>query len=581
MSGRDLHTFITNYRAEDVEKLTVRMKNGLGSSKYKPAEYKRLQAIVDAKRLESDLIGLKVQKTRCAAKATKESSILRQHRQVWSRVCPRLQKAEEKADNEIHDFLEQIRPNGRTDTAIFSLQEYGLLLKREREAFRIATVEPVHQLKDDLCFRLSEVQHQQPTAHRSNWEQVIEQINFVKDQQDDITAKLHAEYLALEEEVIGLGLEKYLMSTSDNLVNVEYIPEEVLDSDCPYPELKASLIQAFHSLSEWYQSRLQSLQDQLQRTDRFCGWRVDDHQCFQFTLSQYTHDIPNNRALCMDMLQRLFPETTRQELIEHERVWDWQRFTQAQLGVVTQQCQRDQEELLARALVTLQEARNAHQEELELHRGRQHQQDICSDLRQKLQQWRAQQEEVAKLEAAIAARQQEEEEVRQFYLTQQKRREMLEQRDQERLANLRSVMEEQARRDKERVQFRADMLQRRREEKEAQELERRREEEEKLNRLEALRNQVGVMAEADPERMMADTEAWRSRHLHVKEFDLQRPLFSINTYTDTQIVSDPRVRVEQALRQAGLHHSQYAKEVLSVITSLKPPRRDTKSTLKF
>lgn len=33
------------------------------------------------------------------------------------------------------------------------------------------------------------------------------QINFVKDQQDDINAKLDAEYLALEEEIIGLGLE--------------------------------------------------------------------------------------------------------------------------------------------------------------------------------------------------------------------------------------------------------------------------------------------------------------------------------------------------------------------------------------
>ncbi|XP_044072470.1 coiled-coil domain-containing protein 148-like isoform X1 [Siniperca chuatsi] len=601
MSGRDLHTFVTNYKAEDVEKLTLRMKNGLGSSKYKPAEYKRLQAIVDAKRLECDLTGQKVQKTRCAAKATKESSILRQHRQVWSRECPRLQKTEEQAENDIHDFLEQIRPNGRTDTAIFSLQDYGQLLEREREAFRIATVEPVHQLKDDLCFRLGEVQHRQLTAHRSNWEQVIQQITFVKDQQDDINANLHAEYLALEEEIIGLGLEKYHISTSDSPVNIENIPEEVLDLDCPYPELKDSLIQAFHSLSERYQSRLQSLQEQLQRTNRFCGWCADDHQRFQFTLSQYTHDIPNHRALYMDMLQRLFPEKTRQELMEHERVWDWQRFTQAQLRVVTQQWQRDQDELLARALVTLQEARHVHQEELELHRDRQHQQDICSHLREKLQQWRAQQEEVAKLEAAIAARQQEEEEarvkkeqeketairskqkekVRQFYLKQQKRREVLGQRDQERLANLRSVMEEQARRDKERVQFRADMLQRRREEREVRELERQREEEEKRNRLEVLRNQVGVVAEADPERMMADTDAWRSRHLNVKEFELQRPLYSINTYTDTQIVSDPRVRVEQALREAGLHHSQYAKEVLSVIKPPKPPRRDTKSILKF
>lgn len=33
------------------------------------------------------------------------------------------------------------------------------------------------------------------------------QINFVKDQQDGINAKLDAEYLALEEEIIGLGLE--------------------------------------------------------------------------------------------------------------------------------------------------------------------------------------------------------------------------------------------------------------------------------------------------------------------------------------------------------------------------------------
>lgn len=40
--------------------------------------------------------------------------------------------------------------------------------------------------------------------------------------------------------------------------------------------------------------------------------------------------------------------------------------------------------------------------------------------------------------------------VRQFYLQQQKRRETLEARDQERLANLRSLMEDQARRDKER-----------------------------------------------------------------------------------------------------------------------------------
>lgn len=69
---------------------------------------------------------------------------------------------------------------------------------------------------------------------------------------------------------------------------------------------------------------------------------------------------------------------------EHERMSDWQRFTQAQQRAAIQQWQRDHEELLAKAMVTLQEARHAHQEELELHRDRQHQHNICSHLREKV-----------------------------------------------------------------------------------------------------------------------------------------------------------------------------------------------------
>lgn len=39
------------------------------------------------------------------------------------------------------------------------------------------------------------------------------------------------------------------------------------------------------------------------------------------------------------------------------------------------------------------------------------------------------------------------------------------------------------------------------------------------------------MAEADPVRMTANTKAWSSRVLD-KEY--QKPLYSLNTYTDTQ-----------------------------------------------
>lgn len=70
--------------------------------------------------------------------------------------------------------------------------------------------------------------------------------------------------------------------------------------------------------------------------------------------------------------------------LDYERVQDKQCFTRTQMKVVTQQWQRDLEELQARALVALEEAKHAHQEELELRKDRQHQQDICSHLRQKV-----------------------------------------------------------------------------------------------------------------------------------------------------------------------------------------------------
>ncbi|XP_061734992.1 coiled-coil domain-containing protein 148-like [Nerophis ophidion] len=602
MNAASPQAFITSFRAEDVEKLSSRLKHGLGRSKYKPTEYERVQAIVDAKRLESALIAKKVKRTRCVAKEIKECDILRQHRQVWSKECPRLQKAEVKTENELHDFIENVRPFGIEDTAIFSLKDYEVFLERDRKAFVMGTVEPLYQLKGDLCFRLDQEQDQgrQLNPTPSNLEQVQHQVNFVKDQQDIITAKLQEEYYDLEEEITGLGLEKF-MPNFDNLVNKDNIPTEVLESDCPYPELKESLIQAFHSLSEIYHSRLNSLQEHLKKTDRFCGWCPDDHLRFLFTLSQYTQEIPNNRALCIHMLQKLFPEKTKHDLMEHERLGARQRFTQTHIKVLAQQWQQDQEELLAKALATLQEARDAYQEELELQRDRQHQQDICIRLREKLQQWRAHQEEVAQLQGSIAARQQEEaeailkreqekeaalrahqkEKLRKFNLEQQKRREELEQRDQERLAKLRCAMEEQARQDRERVRFRAEVLAQRKEEKEACELERYREEAEKQNRLEALRSQVAVVAQSDTERMMGDTQSWRNRYLNMKEVDIQKPLFGLNTYTDAQIVADPRLRVEQALRNAGLHHTDYAQEVLAHIKPPRPPRRDTKSELQF
>lgn len=47
--------------------------------------------------------------------------------------------------------------------------------------------------------------------------------------------------------------------------------------------------------------------------------------------------------------------------------------------------------------------------------------------------------------------------------------------------------------------------------------------------------QVSKVAEANPERMMGNTVAWRVRQLPEEVFALQRPLYQLNTYTDKQV----------------------------------------------
>ncbi|KAK3568302.1 hypothetical protein QTP86_003145 [Hemibagrus guttatus] len=62
MSGRDLRAFLSSHRAEDMEKLTQRVKAELGITKYKPVQYDKLQAMVEAKKLYSEKIEHKTQK---------------------------------------------------------------------------------------------------------------------------------------------------------------------------------------------------------------------------------------------------------------------------------------------------------------------------------------------------------------------------------------------------------------------------------------------------------------------------------------------------------------------------------------
>ncbi|XP_013800615.2 coiled-coil domain-containing protein 148 isoform X3 [Apteryx mantelli] len=606
MSELDHGTFFTTHRIGDVESLVVPVKNGLCSQRYKPVDYKHLYELATEEKKASTKIQLKVKKMKQVSKINKEQTLLKQHHQVWWQEHKRLSENRQKAEAEIQTFLDE--GSHKYD---FFLDMWNLAhkLSEERDAYHTNTVVPIWQLRENLKFRLSEMQHypseESCLKYKFNPVEVLQQIDFVKKQQKAIWEFLNLESLALEEELEDSKTKHFLLqalaqSSEEKNGLFHKVPSALLSLECPCPGLKALVIDEYRKLASEYWSKLQEIDQQLNVIYRNINWKEDDQWVYQTVINQYPSDLLRRRTLYLDVLQRYLPHKSRHDLVVHEKAWDRYHFTKNQRKLLILNWAQARKAFLFKAVTAVAEASAAHETELALANTRQKQQELCDDLKAKVLQWRVQQEEAAKLEAAIATRRkqkkdekervqkeqemirraQEKEKVKKYWAEKQLKRQEQEEKYIQRLEELRKLLAEQAIKDRERVKFRQALLEKRLLEKKELALQEAHEAEEKEKCLEALRQQVAVVAKLDPARAVFDTVASKAR-MGIgteEEFVLQKPLFKLHTYNEQQIISDPRLRVELALREAGLHKTLYAKEILPKIPPLKLPRKDMEST---
>ncbi|NXQ12261.1 CC148 protein, partial [Peucedramus taeniatus] len=585
-----------------LDNLVVPARDALCSQKYKPVDYKHLYELAAEAKITSAQIQLKIKKAEQVSKISKEQMLLKQHRQVWWQEYKRLSESRQKAEEEMKTFLDE---ESHKNNFFFDLRDLEQKLSKEWNTYQTNALVPVWQLKEDLKLQLSEMQRylskescQKPKVNSA---EVLQQIKFMKKQQKAILEGLILESLALERE-----LEEYkenalvhFSSEEKNGLFLE-VPPELLSLECPYPDLKTLVIEEYQELASGYWAKLQELDQQLEALSRSSDWREEDQWVFQTVINQYPSDLQRRRTLYLDMLQRYLPHRSRQELVVHEKAWDHHHSIRNQRRVLLLTWAQVRKAFVLRAVATAAEAAAAHEAEVVLADSRQKQLEICADLKTKVLQWKAQQEEAAKLEAAVAARRKEKEDERErlqreqetirraqdkeklkkYWAEKELKWQEQEEGDLQHLEELRKLMAEQAAKDRERVQFRRALLEKRLLQKKELALLQARQEEEKEKRLEALRQQVAIVAKLDPARAVADTVASKARMgIGTKEeFELQQPLFRLHTYTQEQVISDPRLRVELALREAGLHKTLYAREVLSKLPPPKLPRRDMEST---
>ncbi|XP_044274369.1 coiled-coil domain-containing protein 148 isoform X4 [Varanus komodoensis] len=469
MSGKNLQEFNAMHRSSSIDKMVVCVKAGLRSSKYKPVDYEQLHAITEAKKLESANILFKIKKTEYASKFSKEQMLLKQHKQVWWKEHKRLHESRQKLESEMQTFFDE------GSECVLDLWDLRYKISEELDTFQANTVQPVWQLREDLRYRLLEMQTNcKCPDYQFNPDAVLKEVEFVKKQQKVLLEKLHIERITLEEELEESTDEVLAYSLEERFALFHEIPSQLLALECPYPDLKASVLTGFHKLAGEYWLKFQEIDQKLQVILSNFQWSKEDLWVYQVVVSQYPSDMQGRRTLYLDMLQKLLPYKSRQNLVAHERAWDHYHFTRNHWRALLFNWAQARKAFLLKAVMTLTEASAAYETEMMLANNRRKQQEICADLKEK----------------------------------------------------------------------------------------------------------VAVVAEFDPARMMADTVSSKAR-MGIgteEEFILQKPLFELYTFSAEQIISDTRVRVELALREAGLHRTHYAQELLPKIPPPKLPRKDMEST---
>ncbi|XP_055148030.2 coiled-coil domain-containing protein 148 isoform X1 [Symphalangus syndactylus] len=553
----------------------------------------------------------KIRKAMLTSKISKEQTLIKQHKQVWWQEYQRLNEVRCKMESEIKSLLNE---ENIGNECLCDLTNFEQELSEQRCTYLKNVINPIQQLRADLKYRQHHtLQHSHPHIE-FNSVKALEEVDFVKKQLKTVFERLSLEQQRIENDLSDWSIKILDHSLEEKTNLLSELPIELESLECPYPDLKSSILSEFCKFTQKYQKKLQDFNLQLEDIYRNCQLSEEDHWIYQAILDQYPGDLFGRRTLYLDMLQRYFPHKSRHDLVEHEKYCDQYRFAMEQRKILISNWNKNRKDFIQKAVLTLIEACATHEMESTLAKDKKKQQELCADLKAKemilfrdnqyhylVLQWRTHQEEVARLEMEIFARRREKEEekeklwkkkellqraekkkkIKKYWAKKKQKWQEMEMRDLQRLEELKKLMAEQSLKDRERVKYRQELLERRLMEKKEAALQEAREDKERARRLEALRKQVAVVAQFDPVRMMSDTMASKARMgIEIEEeFILQKPLFTLNTYNEQQIISDPRLRFELALREAGLHRTLYAKEILPKISPQKPPRKDMESTV--
>lgn len=227
------------------------------SGKYRDVDYEHMKDMA-SKYKQSGLQSLRhIKEMSKANKKSKETSLLRQHSDVWIKECYHLNICR----NMMYVELETIRAkqlncdDNELQRFFHEALTFEAQAQMDQVTFHTNTVKPILQLMDDLKYWMRQLSlHKQLYQHNDS---IMEQLTLVKQQQCDLQQKLEEAYQNVNADIENV-VNKY-DDVSDDMKIEQGVPLNVTLFTCPYDELKISVLNEFLIIDQRYISQLDEL----------------------------------------------------------------------------------------------------------------------------------------------------------------------------------------------------------------------------------------------------------------------------------------------------------------------------------
>ena len=537
----------------------------------------------------------------------KEKRLDSQHFDIWEAQAKLLLKEFTKLEVDLEQFyffllerdLEVHKPF--VQNVKLSEEEFN----EEYNTFINDIVDPVKELSCDVKLTVIEHAKCQKAFEVKHSSAMKEEISRVNTRSIQILNQLNEEFEEYMEFVENICNKYHLTGDYSNCISldeIQNIPVEIIVLDWPDEFSLLEVTQEYQEVIASYLNKFEHLEDKyVSQKHRDFPLTNYDLEKAKFIMSQYVDtSIANRRKLLLDRLEKEFPLICKFEL---RKLSTWHFSLEAyehQKKLLIKSFLNSKTQFITKTKLHNQEAWTSYQEGKEENLAKEQRKKERLEFLTKLRDWKMKRLDILRMENELALKESEEMEVRQreeeaekskvandkrdrVLLFQKERRIHEEQQRAEiqiLLDRARKELANQIERDKEKVDKRRKCYEDKIETRKMKKFENKETNLRKQELQLLITQKISDNFAHNPERIHLNTKAYNAKIETSKHIqDLQTPLFKVDTFTSDVVTADPRVRLEMALRSAGLHNTLYAKEAMKSVLPLKQPKPELKSSI--